>query len=194
MTYPRRILAAVVVLLITAGAIELTPPALAAIGRLRVARHYNSYLPPPSWRQKNYWGGSCYHASTITALRWISQHEQAAWWRQRHGHGEYTERLSRKLTAAGIPHIVHQRGDVRFLEECTAARLICAFPYYPSHAINFCGFTADDRYAVLLDNNRTSQPIYVEKATFVANWRNRYGGDAIAILGNPPAPEIRPAL
>lgn len=135
---------------------------------------------PVDVRKKNWGGGSCYHASAINCLRIAGYEKEADEWPSKYSGGEMTGRLCAKLDKAGVKFAVCENGDMKFLEWASRNRLPCAIPYYSSHAINFMYFTAT--HAVLLDNNRTGKYIYVPRAEFESNWRNRYGGDAICVI------------
>ena len=141
---------------------------------------------PQEARERNYKGGSCYHASIETVMRMVGRGDDAEWWRQTYAHGESTGRLMRRLDKRGITYAATTMGDVKFLEWATRTRRPCAIPYYPNHAITFVCFHKGN--AVLLDNNRTHKYIFVPKPTFVRNWAGRYGGDAICILSSPIPP------
>lgn len=143
---------------------------------------------PPQLRQPNYspFGqGSCVHASTVTILRWQGQYELAAWWKANYHSGEYAGRLIERLDAAGLKYAYEDDGDIRFLEWCARNRQVAGIFYFPRHAVNLVDF--NETHAVLLDNNRTSDYIYIPRAEFIRNWRG-YGGFAWTLVYNTPPP------
>ncbi|WDI44764.1 hypothetical protein [Bremerella sp. P1] len=154
---------------------------------------------PFDLRVKNYWGGSCYHASTQVALRWADKGAVADNWRNTYGHGASTWDIARVLDHYKIPYKrtqhsgqgANENGDIRVLDYAHNHRLVAAITYYPEHAISFLGWVQKDgkEYACLLDNNRINDFIFVEKSTFLWNWRNKYSGGAIVPLVKAPPPK-----
>lgn len=145
---------------------------------------------PYELRQKNWvrhGSGSCFHASIIVALRWCNNINTAKVWPTKYGGGEYTTRLSRRLTAEGVTHIMTDRGDPAVLEYASETGRAAAITYFPRHAITFCGFVMKDghEYSVVLDNNRIQNFIWIPKNEFIRKWKN-YGGGALVPLNNPP--------
>jgi hypothetical protein len=150
---------------------------------------------PPEYRTKNWGGGSCVHASTVTLLRWMGQDELADWWRKNYSGGEYDDRLIKRMEAAGLRYAyIHGRNSgmdagVQFLEYCTRTRRGAGIFYKPAHAINYVGSDAERVY--LLDNNATGYPekngTYenVERGAFYRNW-DSYGAFAWTLIYNPP--------
>lgn len=142
---------------------------------------------PEVMRQKNYLGGSCVHASTITLLRWNGRYEDADWWRANHGHGEYAQRLNAKMEARGLKYAYTTSGDERFLLWCIRTRRGAGIGYKPNHAINLVGLTAS--HAILLDNNRTGVYEKVPRREFFRRWKQNYGGWAWTLVYQPPPPK-----
>lgn len=143
---------------------------------------------PPQLRQPNYspYGqGSCVHASTITILRWLGQFEVAAWWKANYHSGEYADRLIERLDAAGLKYAYEDDGDIRFLEWCARNRVVAGIFYFPRHAVNIVDF--NETHAVLLDNNRPGDYIYIPRNEFIRNWR-AYGGFAWTLVYDTPPP------
>lgn len=145
---------------------------------------------PRSLREWNWGGGSCVHASTVHLLRWSDNPELAAVWRKSYAGGESSSGLRAKLNKQQVPYVFTDRGDAAILDYASRTRRGAVIFYYPNHSINFCGFAIKDgaEHAVLLDNNRIDNWIWVPKETFLRAWRG-YGGFALS-LGYSPAPRI----
>lgn len=144
---------------------------------------------PVELRQKNWLHqgeGSCAHASTIVALRWINLPEMADWWKTNYGGGEYFSRLTERMDSAGLRYVATEDGDFRVLEYAARNRLVVVLPYKPAHAINLVDLTPT--HAVLLDNNRPGEYEYVPRAEFDARWTQEFGGVAICLIGTPAPP------
>ena len=146
---------------------------------------------PRELREWNWGGGSCVHASTVMCFRWQGDLQRAAYWRRTYSGGETSYGLRQKLDANGIRyHYSARAGDESVLEYASRTRRGAVIFYYPVHSICFCGFAVKDgqEHAVLLDNNRIDNFIWVEKQSFLKHWRG-YGGFALVLLGNP-APRL----
>lgn len=147
---------------------------------------------PYGARQKNwikYRSGSCYHAAICSNMIWQGLEEQAAWWRQTYGAAESTRGIAQKLDAAGLRFAATSTGDVAFLEWAIRTRRGVAFPYFTRHAINLVHLDAE--WAGLQDNNSTGKFIWVRRDEFLHNWRHKYGGCAITVVGSPAPPPLR---
>ena len=143
---------------------------------------------PRAFREWNWGGGSCVHASNVMDLRWVNLLDVAAWWRQTYSGGESYNGLTSKLQKAKIPYYATADGQVDVLDRCTSERRGAVIFYYPNHSILFCGFSPDNQHAYVLDNNRIEQFIKIPRDTFIRNWRG-YGGVAIVpTAGFPPPP------
>lgn len=146
---------------------------------------------PPRLRTENWGGGSCVHASTVTLLRWHGLSAMADWWRQQYSGGESSDRLVKRMEAAGLRYAYTAQGDVRFLEWCVRTGRGAGIFYKPKHAINLTGL--DDQYAYLLDNNATDYPENqghwerVPREHFERAWQE-YGGFAWTLVYSPPPP------
>ncbi|MHC2067616.1 hypothetical protein ACYFX5_09105 [Bremerella sp. T1] len=148
-------------------------------------------------RVRNYWGGSCYHASTQVALRWADQGAIADNWRNNYGGGASTSKIASILDKFGIPYKCtklvgrgpYESADISILNYAHDNRLVAAIHYFPNHAISFLGWVQTDgrEYACLLDNNRPKDFIFVPKQDFLKRWRS-YGGGAIVPLVKAPPP------
>lgn len=141
---------------------------------------------PLELRTKNYAGGSCVHASTITMLKYNRHYAAARWYRSQYRGGEYADRLIRRMEAAGLRYAYTRSGDFEFLKWATRTRRGAGIFYKPRHAINFVGYDAE--YAYLLDNNRVDTIERVPLETFKRLWRGRYGGFAWTLVYQPPPP------
>ena len=152
----------------------------------RFAKEIPTVDLPRELREQNWGGGSCVHASTVHLLRWQGHHELADWWRASYSGGEYSERLNRRLNAAGLKYAFTVEGDTAFLEWALRTRRGAGITYWPSHAVNLVHL--DDQWAGLLDNNRVEQIIWIPRAEFLRRWRD-YGGWAWTLVYNPPPPK-----
>lgn len=147
---------------------------------------------PPAMRTKNWGGGSCVHASTVSLLKWQGQYEMADWWRETYIGGEYATRLVNRMEQAGLRYAYTSEGDMQFLEWAHRNRLGAGLFFFPAHAINFVGM--DDKYVYLLDNNNVSYPEdrghyrRIDIGTFRRKWRDYYGGFAWTIVSLSPPP------
>ncbi len=142
---------------------------------------------PVEYRQANYSGGSCNHASIQTVLRYLGYHDLAADWRKRHGGGASALDLAAICKRYGVEYAATFNGDVEFLAWCSRTGRPAAIHYYSNHAVTFAGYTLNG-HAVLIDNNRPETRIEIPKAEFVRNWKG-YGGKAITILGGKRPPQ-----
>lgn len=149
---------------------------------------------PKTLRQKNYSGGSCYHASIESAMIAQGFYAEALRYRHSYAHGASTQTIARNLDREGFRFAYTAAGDESFLRWCSDTRRWAAITYFANHAINFCGFveTRDGLQAKLLDNNRTERYIYVPEREFIKRWRG-YGGGAITIVYDPIPPEPGPS-
>ena len=98
-----------------------------------------------------------------------------------------TTKLDAKLDANGIDYYSTTRGDDSVLEWSSKTRRPCVITYWPAHAVLFCGYTVHNgkAYAAILDNNRISNLIFVDKQVFLSNWKTKYWGCATVILNKP---------
>lgn len=145
-------------------------------------------MRPYNWTDRA-GSGSCVHASTCFNLYWSSQPEKADWWRRNHAGGETSTTIRKYHDSAGLKYFFTLRADPQLLDWCTSTRRSALIWYFQSHCINFVGFhrSPDGQvYAHLIDNNRPTQVIKVERQTFLRNWAG-YGGFALA-LADPPVP------
>ena len=141
---------------------------------------------PMEWRERNYDGGSCVHASMETVLRWQGQFEMATWWRATYSEGEYASRMHERLDAAGLKFAFTQsRGPdgVAFLEKCCALRLCAAVNIPDGHMQTIVGM--DSNYCYIVDNNGSGEVKSMPRADFFRGWT----GWAVTVVGNAPPPD-----
>jgi hypothetical protein len=140
---------------------------------------------PPGARMSNYAGGSCVHASIETLLNWQGRPELARWWRATHSGGEYAESFAAKLNAAGVRFAHTTAGDEEFLAWSIRTRRGAAVSWPAGHMV--CLVHLDGARAGILDNNDTSRVRWVDRRTFVNEWR-ACGGWAVTPVYSPAAP------
>ncbi len=144
-------------------------------------------LPLPA-RCRNYAGGSCVCASTISLLRWQGRDDLAAGLRNSCVGGQSAGSLHVHLDRLGVRYASTTSGDAAFLEWAIRTRRGCGITYYPMHFVNLVDLTAN--HATLLDNNRVGQYITMPRDEFLRRWRG-YGGWATAVVYSPAAPLAR---
>jgi hypothetical protein len=140
---------------------------------------------PVEARCRNYAGGSCVCASTISLLRWQGCDELAAELRRTCVGGQSAGSLHAHLDALGVRYAFTTSGDVAFLEWAIRTRRGCGVTFYPAHYVNLVDLT--DEEATLLDNNRVEQYVTMPRDEFIRRWRG-YGGWATAVVYSPAAP------
>ncbi|MHB1033262.1 MAG: hypothetical protein ACYC35_05055 [Pirellulales bacterium] len=140
---------------------------------------------PPGARMSNYAGGSCVHASIETLLNWQGHAELARWWRATHSGGEYAESFAAKLNAAGVRFAHTTNGDEEFLAWSIRTRRGAAVSWPAGHMV--CLVHLDGARAGILDNNDTRRVRWVDRRTFVHEWR-ACGGWAVTPVYSPAAP------
>lgn len=140
---------------------------------------------PEHARCRNYNGGSCVCASTISALRWQGQDELADKVRQACSGGQSAGSLHEKLERLGIRYAYTTSGDVKFLEWCIRTRRGCGITFFSNHFINLVHL--DGQRAILMDNNHPKDFITLERDEFIRRWRG-HGGWATALVYQPPPP------
>lgn len=140
---------------------------------------------PENARCKNYNGGSCVCASTISLLRWQGRDDLAAALRNACSGGQSSASLHAKLERLGVRWASTTSGDVAFLEWAVRTRRGCGIAYYPMHFVNLVDLTTE--HATLLDNNRVGQYISIPRDEFIRRWRG-FGGWATAVVYAPAAP------
>lgn len=150
---------------------------------------------PEDLRQENWGTGSCVHASTISVLRWQGAFRLADWWRKAYEGGETASGIQDKLTRAKVKFYATENGNPQVLEYASKSRRGAILWYFPNHCVTFVGFAEKNGkpHALLLDNNRTKNWIWIEKQAFLKAWVG-YGGFALCPLGDPPPPPLYPAI
>ena len=140
---------------------------------------------PVELRERNYGGGSCFHAGTIAVLRHQNLHKIADYWRANFSGGASVGTIASIAEKIGLRYAYTNIGDPKFLEWVSRTRRGASITYYSNHAILFCGYIGDT--AILMDNNRVEKEIKVPKAEFIRNWRG-YGGQAFTTVYSPDPP------
>jgi len=155
-----------------------------------------SMNPPYPVRQTNWLSpqreGSCVHASLSSCLHWQNQFELAKQWRSQYSGGEYSDRLRKRLDAAGIKYAFTEKANLQLLDDAHSSRRGAILWWKPNHCCTFCGWVKDRNgkvFAAILDNNRTQQYEYHERSEFHRKWAS-YGGFALMPLFDPPSPPI----
>jgi hypothetical protein len=141
----------------------------------------------PQYRQRNS-SGSCGHASSVSALRWLQQFEKADKWWATYRNGENFGRHLSRLRAQGIKYVATDDGDERILEYAAWSRRGAVVYHPPIHITNYMGRVGDTVY--ILDNNHVNRWDTYDYADWVRRWK-RNGGCAFVILDGevpPPAP------
>lgn len=139
----------------------------------------------PEWRQRNR-SGSCGHASTTSALRWLQMQDKADEWWGTYRNGENFNRHLSRLRAQGIKYVATDDGDERILEYATWSRRGAVVYWPPVHIVNYMGRKGDSVY--ILDNNHVGRYDTHDYHTWVRSWK-RNGGMAFVIIdGEVPAP------
>jgi hypothetical protein len=144
-------------------------------------------------RQENWLGtqreGSCVWASTISLLRWQGRTKTAEWVRKNLGNGSWPENFAQQADKAGIRYAMTTSGDVKFLEwACKTRRGAGVTVMGGAHMVDLVHL--DDKYACLLDNNSPNKFIWVDRNSFLAEWRASYGW-ALTPVYAPAAPMVK---
>ena len=140
---------------------------------------------PVAARCRNYAGGSCVIASTISLLRWQGLDELAERFRRLYSGGQSADSLHAKLDANHLRYAFTTRGDVRFLEWAIRTRRGAGITFYPMHFVNLVDLTPT--HVVLLDNNCVERYITLPRREFEDRWR-AYGGWATTVVYAPAPP------
>lgn len=187
-----------VLLLATAGGC-VAPPSTRILPPRPITEIPAANLPvalrPQNWTDRG-GSGSCVNASTVFNLHWTNQPARADWWRRTHAGGETSTTIRRHHDSVGLRYYFTLQADPKLLDWATQTRRSCLIWYYPRHCINFVGFHPDASgtvYAHLIDNNRPTQVIRVERSRFLRAWAG-YGGFALALADPAPPPPLYDAL
>ena len=141
-------------------------------------------LPHPA-RCRNYAGGSCVIASTVSLFRWQGRDDLADLFRRSYSGGQSASSLHAKLEARGVRYAFTTSGDAAFLEWACRTRRGAGVTFFANHFV--CLVHLDARRAMLLDNNRVGQYITLPRDEFLRRWRG-YGGWATTPVYSPAAP------
>lgn len=163
------------------------PPAESPVVNPHLSIRKTNWLGGPSGRE-----GSCVHASLSSLLHWQNEFELARDWRASYSGGEYSDRLRRRLDAAGVRYAYTENTNLELLDFAHATRRGAILWWKPAHCCTFVGWTtgSDGRvYATILDNNSVNKYEYTEKSQFHRLWAS-YGGFALTPLFDPPSPPI----
>lgn len=150
---------------------------------------------PQAIRERNYDGGSCVHASTVTQLRYLGLTDMATWWRSTYNRGEYSGRMDRRLASANLSFASLVDGGKTsewFIDWCCGryggSRRGCCINMKGPHVVNIIGASPDWRQYYVVDNNHPQRVEVWDRDALIANHR-RSGGWVFTILdGSPPPP------
>jgi hypothetical protein len=149
---------------------------------------------PVALRQRNWTDrgqGSCVHASTTTALRWLNRYADADKWRRSYGGGETATGIMSKLRAGGFQFVATTNADPAVLDYATTTRRGAIIWFFQSHCVFFAGWARVDGEVcgLLIDNNRPENTIAIPRDQFLRRWRG-YGGFAAVITTDSPTPPL----
>jgi hypothetical protein len=136
-------------------------------------------------RCRNYAGGSCVIASTVSLFRWQGRDDLADLFRRTYSGGQSASSLHAKLEARGVRYAYTTSGDAAFLDWACRTRRGAGVTFFANHFI--CLVHLDGQRAILLDNNRVGQYITLPRDEFLRRWRG-YGGWATTPVYSPAAP------
>lgn len=134
--------------------------------------------------------GSCVIASSVMALRWIGQDEEAAKWRRTYSGGQTQYSIMSIYNDNGIPYAAELQGNPAFFDWVTLTRRAAILWWKPYHCCLFVGYSVRSdgkEYAGIIDNNKPGVIEWHPRETFIRKWRSEYGGFALAPLVSPPA-------
>jgi hypothetical protein len=146
---------------------------------------------PQHARCRNYAGGSCVIASTVSLFRWQGRDDLAELFRRAYSGGQSASSLHAKLEAHRVRYAYTTSGDATFLEWACRTRRGAGVTFFANHFV--CLVHLDAERAVLLDNNRTSEYVTLPRDAFLRRWRG-YGGWASTPVYSPAAPLAYVAL
>ncbi|HUY88905.1 MAG TPA: hypothetical protein VMV10_09240 [Pirellulales bacterium] len=136
-------------------------------------------------RCRNYAGGSCVIASTVSLFRWQGRDDLADLFRRAYSGGQSASSLHAKLEARGVRYAYTTSGDAAFLDWACRTRRGAGVTFFANHFI--CLVHLDAERAILLDNNRIGQYLALPRDEFLRRWRG-YGGWATTPVYSPAAP------
>ncbi len=159
-----------------------------------------------NWVDRN-GSGSCVHASTVYALRWMGAYDLANRWQHAHAGGETEYSIRRFYEAENIRFVSTKdprdsrsgdwhHGDPGFLDWVTATRRAAIVWFKPSHCCCFVGFSVINgrEYAVIQDNNYPGTFEKYPREEFISAWRACGGFGAVPLVGPPQAPLPWPSI
>lgn len=160
---------------------------------------------PVTWRQANYGqGGSCVHASVITALRVCGAFNEASRWRGCHSGGENIDSLVQLLESEKVHYDYCIGFNADFLERAMRHGMpVCVSYDYKAHKV-WCPYHRtyhfyrvghmttlvhfDKEWACILDNNDPENYHWHPRAV-VEQWFRDAGQSHMAVvIAYPPLP------
>jgi hypothetical protein len=140
---------------------------------------------PVESRCRNYNGGSCVCASTISVLRWQGCDDLADRLRQICSGGQSSGSIIAKMERLKLPYAYTLDGDAAFLDWCCQTRRGATIFWKSAHSCTLVGLTKSE--AIVLDNNHVGRYEQTPRDEFIRRWRG-YGGFALTPLAGSPAP------
>jgi hypothetical protein len=140
---------------------------------------------PVESRCRNYNGGSCVCASTISVLRWQGREDLADRLRSICSGGQSSGSIIAKMERLELPYAYTNDGDAAFLDWSCQTRRGATIFWKPGHSCTLVGLTEGE--AIVLDNNHVWQYERTPRDEFIRRWRG-YGGFALTPLAGSPAP------
>ena len=137
----------------------------------------------PEHREANY-GGSCLHASTVTALRHVNAPKLAHYVRRNFSGGEYHYDLNRRLQRWGVRTVSTMAADKRVLDYAHVHGLTAVISLHRDHSCLFVGFKMRGRVIDRVYVINPNDPNNIENWAYADFWRNwtRNGGEAVVII------------
>lgn len=142
-------------------------------------------------REPNYAGGSCVHASLITAMRYQGKPELAEWWRRTHWGGEFPHTTAQQLREAQVPFAMTLGDDnVGFLQWAVDNGLGCGVAINGGrHMILLVEMTRTR--VCLYDNNNVRRLYWLPRKRFLQNWSDAGSWGVTPVLKRVPPPPQR---
>lgn len=161
--------------------------ALSLPGTARLSTEGPAVNLPVESRCRNYNGGSCVCASTISVLRWQGREDLADQLRRICSGGQSEQSILAKMERLEIEYAYTNSGDVDFIDWCARTKRGATIFWKPGHSCTLVDIDAEN--AVVLDNNNVGEYEYTPREQFIRRWRG-YGGFALTPLAGVPAPPI----
>lgn len=144
----------------------------------------------PIFREANYAGGSCVHASWATVLRWQGQGQAASDWLQTHSGGETPSSMTAKLLASQLEFSqTVGEYDIAWLDWAMSNRRGAAVVVMGGrHMVTLVQWDTQgpDQKAYILDNNKPDRLLHVPKEKFLADWKASGSWAFTAMYRVPP--------